>query len=174
MGTLYNNLTGAFLFISLGGKVYFLIVYHYESNAILALPISGFSNNAIFAVYKQQYELLKSKGFVIKLNKMDNQASNVIKLYLTPQQCDLMLVKPNNHRVNAAKRAIQTFKDHFVSMLATTDSKFPLQLWDCLTPHIETLLNMLQPLPIDPTKSAYEALHNPYNWNPVPPCNSWL
>jgi hypothetical protein len=75
---------------------------------------------------------------------MDNQASKVIKKFLTPKQCDLMLVEPNNHRVNAAERTIQTFKDHFVSTLATTDSKFPLQLWDQLAPQVETTLNMLR------------------------------
>jgi hypothetical protein len=79
-----------------------------------------------------------------------------------------MLVEPNNHQVSAAERAIQTFKDHFVSALATTDSKFPLQLWDRLAPHVETLLNMLQPLQIDPTKSAYEVLNGPYDWNRFP------
>jgi hypothetical protein len=99
---------------------------------------------------------------------MDNQASNVIKLYLTLKPCDLMLVEPNNLWVNAAKCAIQTFKDHFVSALATTDGKFSLQLWDFLAPHVETLLNMLQPLQIEPTKSAYEALHGPYDWNQFP------
>jgi hypothetical protein len=57
---------------------------------------------------------------------------------------------------------------HFVSVLATTDRKFSLQLWDCLTPHVEMLLNMLRPLQIDPTKSAYEALHGPYDWNQFP------
>jgi hypothetical protein len=99
---------------------------------------------------------------------MDNQASNIIIKYFTPKQCDVMLVEPNNHRVNAAKCAIQTFKDHFVSALATTDSKFPLQLWNRLAPHVETLLNMLRPLRIDPTQSAYEALHGPYDWNQFP------
>ncbi len=77
-GTLYNDLTGAFPFILLAGNVCFLIVYHYESNTILALPISGFSNDIFFAAFKQQYKLLESKGFVIKFNVMDTQASNVI------------------------------------------------------------------------------------------------
>jgi hypothetical protein len=156
-GTLYNNLTSTFPFISLEGNVCFLIVYHYESNAILALPISGFSNPVIFAVYKQQYKLLDSKGFVVKLNLMDNQASNIIVQFLIPKQCDLMLVEPNNHRVNATEHAVQTFEDHFVSVLATTDSKCPLQLWDCLAPHVEMSLNMLRSSRINPTKSAYEA-----------------
>ncbi len=143
-GTLYNNLTGTFPFMSLKGNVYFLVVYQYKSNKILALPISGFSDEIKFAAYKKQYELLESKGFDIKLNVMDNQASKITKQYLTPKQCNLMLVEPNNHHVNAAEHVIQTFKDHFVSTLATTNSEFLLQLWDCLAPHVETSLNMLQ------------------------------
>jgi hypothetical protein len=74
---------------------------------------------------------------------MDNQANRVIKENLTLQCCENLLVEPNNHRVNAAERAIQTFKAHFISALATTDSKFPLQLWDCLTPQVKHTLNML-------------------------------
>jgi hypothetical protein len=161
--TLYNNLTGTFPFMSLKGNVCFLVVYHYESNAILALPISGFSDNIIFQAYKQIYEMIESKGSVIRFNIMDNQASKVIKKFLTPKQCDLMLVEPNNHCINATEYAIQTFKDHFVSALATKDSKFPLQLWDQLAPPVETTLNMLCPSCIDPSKLAYKALHGPYD-----------
>jgi hypothetical protein len=49
---------------------------------------------------------------------MDNQASKDIKKFLTKKQCDNLLVEPNSHRVNAAGRAIQTFKAHFISALA--------------------------------------------------------
>jgi hypothetical protein len=38
-GVLYSNVTGTFPFMSLEGNVCFLVVYHYETNAILALPI---------------------------------------------------------------------------------------------------------------------------------------
>jgi hypothetical protein len=38
----------------------------------------------------------------------------------------LQVVEPHNHWVNAAKRAIQTFKDAFIVALATTDQDFPL------------------------------------------------
>jgi hypothetical protein len=38
-GVLYSNLTGTFPFMSLEGSVCFLVVYHYKTNAILALPI---------------------------------------------------------------------------------------------------------------------------------------
>jgi hypothetical protein len=79
-----------------------------------------------------------------------------------------MLVKPNNHRVNAAECAIQTFKAHFISALATRDSNFPLQLWDQLTLQVETTLNMLCPSQINPNMSAYKAVHGPYDWNCFP------
>jgi hypothetical protein len=163
--TLYNNLTGLFPFQSFEGNICFLVVYHYKTNAILALPTSCFSNEIIFAVYKQQYEMLESKGCMIRLNVMDNQASQTIKKFLTKNQCKLMLVEPHIHRVNAAERAIQIFKDHFVSALATTDSKFPLQLWDRLAPQVKNTLNMLCPLRIIPNMPAYEAVYGPYDWN---------
>jgi hypothetical protein len=88
--------------------------------------------------------------------------------YLTMKECKNMLVKPNNHRVNVAERAIQTFKVHFISALATMDSNFPLQLWDQLTPQVETTLNMLRPSWIDPNSSTYKAVHGPYDWNRFP------
>jgi hypothetical protein len=73
-----------------------------------------------------------------------------------------------NHRLNVAERVIQTFKDHFVSVLATTDINFPLQLWDRLAPQVKNTLNMLRPSCINPNMLAYEAVHGPYDWNRFP------
>jgi hypothetical protein len=95
-GTLYNNLcfpSSPLRAMSASS----CCMYHYKTNTILALPINGFSNKIIFVAYKQQYEMLESKGHIIRLNVMDNQAR---------------LVEPHNHHVNAAERAIQTIKDH--------------------------------------------------------------
>jgi hypothetical protein len=129
--------------MSLTGNVCFLIVYHYETNAILALSIANLEGNTIFEGYKKQFEFLESNGHKIRLNVMDNQASCQIKQFLTKNECNLLLAKPHNHHVNAAKRGIQTFKDRFVSALATTDSEFPLQLWDRLTPQVKNTLTLL-------------------------------
>jgi hypothetical protein len=74
-----------------------------------------------------------------------------------------MLVEPHNHRVNVADRAIQTFKDHFISALVMTNSEFPLQLWDRLTSHVETTLNLMRASRINPSISAYEAIWGPYD-----------
>ncbi len=126
----YNDLTGSFPFILLDSSVCFLVMYHYEANAILAKPISGLDDISIFNASKMQFNDLTSKGFKPKLKIIDNQVTKHIKALITEQQCKLQLVEPHNHRMNAAERAIQTFKDAFIAALATTDSDFPLQLWD--------------------------------------------
>jgi hypothetical protein len=91
-GILYNDLTGPFPFMSLEGNVCFLI--HYKTNTILVLPIKGFTDAIILEAYKQQFNL-ESKGYKIKLNVMDNQATKVIKQFLDKLECDLLLVEPN-------------------------------------------------------------------------------
>jgi hypothetical protein len=158
-GILYNDLTRTFAFMSLKGNFCFLIEYHYKTNAIRAVPIAD----------QHQYNLLKSKGYKIRLNVMDNQATKVItKILDEEQQCNLLLVEPHNHHVNAAEHAIQTFKVHFIRTLATTNSKFPLQLWDRLTPQVKSTLNMMRPLHVNPDISVYKAVHGLYDWNRFP------
>ncbi len=127
-GIVYHDLTGLFPFMSLDGSVCFFVMYHYESNCILTTPITGLDDISIFNAYKKQFEELAAKGFKPKLNVMDNQATKHIKKLLTDNECKLQLIEPHNHRVNAAERAIQTFKDAFIAALATTNCNFPLQL----------------------------------------------
>ncbi len=74
-GVVYNDLTGNFPFVSFDGSVCFLIVYHYEANAILATPIAGLDDRRIFTAYKKNFDELAAKGFKPKLNVMDNQAT---------------------------------------------------------------------------------------------------
>jgi hypothetical protein len=78
------------------------------------------------------------------------------------------VVEPHNHHVNAAERAIQTFKDAFLVALATTDCNFPLQLWDKLAPQVQDTLNLIRESQINPTISAYEVPNRPYNWDWYP------
>jgi hypothetical protein len=103
------------------------------------------------------------------LNITDNQAVTALKDYLAKEQCAWQSVGPNNHRVNAAERAIQTFKNHFISGLCTTNKNFPLQLWDQLaTQEAQDTLNLLRTSRHDPSKSAYAALNGAYDFNKWP------
>jgi hypothetical protein len=168
LGVVYNDLTGNFPFMFYDGNVCFLVVYHYKANAILATPIAGLDNLTIFNAYQSIFEDLASKGFKPKLNVMDNQATKHIKKNLTKEECKLQLVELHNHCVNAAERAIQTFKDTFIAALAMTEHDFPLQWWYKLTTQFILCLNLLRALQIDPTVSAHEILNGPYDWNQYP------
>ena len=48
--TLYLDFTGTFPFMSLKENVYFLVVYHYKMNAIMAMPIANFTYKVILAL----------------------------------------------------------------------------------------------------------------------------
>jgi hypothetical protein len=59
---------------------------------------------------------------------MDNEASAAVKRVIKQTQAAYQLVEPNNHRVNAAERAIRTFKNHFMAGLSSVNPAFPLYL----------------------------------------------
>jgi hypothetical protein len=167
-GVVYNDCTGDFPYMSLDGNVSFFVMYHYETNAILITPIAGLDSERILEAYTKNFNYWVSKGFKPKVNIMDNQATKAIKTYLTPQQVTLQLVKLHNHRINTAERAIQTFKNRFIGALGTTDSDFPIQLWDKLAPQVQDCINLLHQSRISPTKLAYETLEGPYDHNRYP------
>jgi hypothetical protein len=154
--------------MSLDGSVCFFVLYHYKLNCILLAPILGLDDVSIFNAYKMQFEELAAKGFTPKLNMMNNQATKHIKKNLTEHECKLQLIELHNHQINAAERAIQTFKDAFIAALDTTDSEFLLQLWDRLTPQVRDTLNLMRAFRINLAISAYKALNGPYDWNRYP------
>lgn len=78
------------------------------------------------------------------------------------------LVPPQNHRANAAERAIQTFKTHFKSGLSTVDSNFPIAEWDRLLDQAILTLNLLQSSRINPKLSAYAQLYGQFDFNATP------
>jgi hypothetical protein len=137
-GAVYNDCTNEFPFMSLNGNVCFFVMYHYKTNTIFATPIPGLDSTSILDAYK-----ITEKGYKTKLNVMDNQPTKVIKAYLTLHKTSFQLVKPHNHRVNAAEQAIQTFKNCFIGTLGTTYANFPIQLWDKLAPQVQDSINLL-------------------------------
>jgi hypothetical protein len=154
--------------MSIDGSVCFFVLYHYKLNPILVKAIANVDDHSINEAYKEVFELLEAKGYKPKMNIMDNQATKCIKKFLTKKKCGLQVVEPHNHRVNAAERAIQTFKDAFIAALATTHRDFLLQLRDKLAPQVQDTLNLLQASQINHTKLACEALNGPYNWDWYP------
>jgi hypothetical protein len=98
---------------------------------------------------------------------MDNKAPALFKEAIW-ENSNLQLVPPDTHMRNLAERAIQTFKSHFISILAGVDPTFPMYLWDQLLPQTILTLNLLRQSNITPTISAYQHVHGPFDYNKMP------
>ncbi|KAL7462118.1 hypothetical protein ACHAXS_005381 [Conticribra weissflogii] len=105
---------------------------------------------------------LESTKFVAAFQKQ------AVREFLNVQDIKVQIVEPNNHSVNAAKRAIQTFKDNFIAGLCTVDKNFLIQLWDQLLEQAQDSLNMLCTARINPKLSAYHILEGPHDFNKNP------
>ncbi|KAL7544532.1 hypothetical protein ACHAWF_007912, partial [Thalassiosira exigua] len=69
--------------------------------------------------------------------------------FLEEEDIGLQLFEPHNHRVNAAERAIEMFKNLFIGDISVCDTDFPTILWSRLV-------------------SAYHILEGVHNFNKVP------
>jgi hypothetical protein len=78
---------------------------------------------------------------------MDNECSKAVKQHIRSNKMEIQLVPLHNHCINAGKRAISTFKEHFVTTLATVNMLCPLQLWDKFLPQFKLTLNLLPQSP---------------------------
>ena len=127
-GTIFVDTTGNFPLRSIDGMTTVLIVYDWTSNAILATPIENTKDETMVRIFKEQIDYLTKRGFKPTFNIIDNVASKAIRKFLEEEKIGVQLVEPHNHRVNAAERAIQTFKNLFISGLAACDGNFPTVL----------------------------------------------
>ena len=82
--------------------------------------------------------LLKQRSFSPKLATRDNETSDLLLQSLKSANISINLVAPHVHRRNAAERASQIFKVHYVAILCGADPKPPFNLWDKFLPQVET------------------------------------
>jgi hypothetical protein len=167
-GKTYSDQTGKFPVQSSRGFNYILIFYHHDSNAIIAKPLKRREQHCILEVLTSIIHYIKKKGFPLKLHIMDNEAPQIVIDFLTKENITYQKVPPYTHRANTAERAIQTFKSHFVSGLASTPTNFPMHLWCRLLPQAQDTLNMLRTSNINPNISAYTALQGHFNFMQTP------
>jgi hypothetical protein len=164
-GMISSDLTGCFPFTSSRGMTYLFVLYDYDSNAILASPIKSRKAEDIVAGYDFCYQQLADVGIRPIIQRLGNEASNDLINAITKKGLQYQLTSPHDHCLNPAKRAIQTFKNHFVSCLNGTDARFPPHLWCRLIPQVVMTLNMLRTSHINPKLSAYTQLFGSFDCN---------
>ncbi len=126
------------------------------------------NNAAMITAFTETLATLTARGYKPTLNFTDNKCSKIVEAYNKSNKMDIHFVPPHNHQVNAAEHAIATFKEHFIVGLATVDRNCPLQLWDAFLNQVKLTLNLLHFSCRDPSTSANEEVHGPYDFNKSP------
>ena len=119
-------------------------------------------------VYDEVIEELTSKGLKPTIQRLDNEVSKAYINNIKKHGMEYQLTPAQIHRRNIAERAIQTFKNHFITILAGTDSNFPKNEWDRLLPQAELTLNLLRTSRINPRLSAEKQQNGVFDYNRTP------
>jgi hypothetical protein len=72
------------------------------------------------------------------------------------------------HHRNIVERMFCTFKAHLISIIFAVDPIFTIKRWDLLLNQAEITVNLLRMSKIDPTKSVWEFLNRPFNYDATP------
>ena len=164
----YSDQTGRFPHRSSRGNEYIMIMYDYDSNAILCAPLKNRQAKTITEAWTYLHDKLTKHGHETKNFILDNECSNDLKMALKKNNKTYELTPPNMHRRNAAERAIRTFKNHCMAGFASCDPAFPLSEWDRLLVQAEITLNLLRTSRVNPALSAYTYLFGNYDFNKTP------
>jgi hypothetical protein len=167
-GQIYTDQTGRFPVVSSKGNKYIMVLYDYDSNAILAQPIKDRTAPELLKAFQFMEQELVARGLKPKLVKLDNEASKLLKNYLYQQDIAFKLVPPYSHRRNSAERAIRSFKDRLIAGLCSTDKSFPMHLWDRILPQAVMALNMLRTSRLNPKLSAATHIFGQHDYNRAP------
>ena len=160
----YSDATGTFL----GTNLHFLIMYHQDSNYINAIALHDYSAASYHTAYMEGlalYQRAKPDGsFIPHIEYADNAMTKAYIAAMKKHKIEVQLVPPSNHRANNAERAVQTFKNHFISSLATCDPLYPAPAAENILPTVKLTLNLLRASNISGL-SAHEEMHGPFDSN---------
>jgi len=155
--TNHSDATGRFPVTSFRNNRYILVS---TFNGYIHLePLVNRSASEYLTAFKSTVTFFRDLGHTIDYQRLDNETSGILTRYLKEAGISPQYVPPNNHRANRAERAIRDVKNHLLSTLATTDSQFPLELWDELLPQVELTMNTLRPFKPNPAISAYAGIY---------------
>jgi hypothetical protein len=169
LSRLYTDDTGRFSVRVRLGNQYAMITFHADGNLILQQAFKSKSEYHCIAAYNAIMTGLSARGVLVDLQTHDNKASVAYKEAITFKwNAKFQLVPSDMHRQNRDERAVCTFKDHFMAILAGIYSAFPPYLWDLLLPQAELTLNLLRQAMLNPRIRAWDFFQGPFDFNKTP------
>jgi hypothetical protein len=104
----------------------------------------------MITAYHKMVNRMKLSTLGLKHHHLDNEC--------------LAAVSPDCHHCNIAEQAVQTFKNHFVSILSEVDNRFLLSLWCHLVQPAEHTVNLLRQSNVNPKVTMYAHVHGKHDY----------
>ena len=164
-GKVFTDQTGRFSVTSSKGNKYIMVLYDKISNIILAEAMKNRTQEKIVRAQTHLHTILTNRGFKTHVQILDNECPEKLEAFFEKENVDFQLVPPHLHQTSAVKRAIATFKDHFIAGLDITDQAFPMHFWSRLLPQATKTLNFLRPSRLNPKVSAEAILNGSFNYD---------
>jgi hypothetical protein len=166
---MYSDQTGRFPISSSQGNKYIMVAVKLDGNYIDAEPLKTRGTQSLINAYQAIFSRWKATNTISpNWHILDNEAPEALKQAIRENNCRVELTPADQHRRNAAERAIQTFKGHFISVLAGVSDDFPINRWDELIPQTVLTLNLLRQSNVAPNISAYAYHHGNFDYNRMP------
>ncbi len=155
---------GGFPYTSQRGNHYIMAAIHLNTNYIFNKPMKNRTKEEMMAAYQRIVNRMWAAGLGLKKHILDNEASKAFKAKIKENKMEYELVPPGNHQQNLAKQAIQTFKAHFISILAGVDDRLPQSLWCYLLEPMELTLNLLRQSNVAPKILVFTHIHRHHDY----------
>ena len=94
-GKVYIDQTGKFHVRSSAENQYILVLYNYDSNAILTEALKTRQGPEILKAYAKIIQYLQDRGLHLQVHCLDNEASNPMRTYDHTNQIEYQLVPPH-------------------------------------------------------------------------------
>ena len=167
--SMFSDQTGKFPITSARGNKYIMVAVELDGNYIDGEPLQSRSAKSLTKAYQAIFQRWKATGVICpNWHILDNEAPEELKQAIRDNKCRVELTPADQHRRNAAERAIQTFKGHFISVLAGVADGFPINQWDELLPQTILTLNLLRQSNVAPNISAWAYHHGSFDYNRMP------
>ena len=115
-----------------------------DTGGILATWIISRKKENLLAGFIAMHDTLKKAGINPIIHRIDNEFSKDLIEEIEARGLKYQIAPSGNHRTLPAERSIQTFKNHFESILYGGNPGFPQNQWDRLIDVVVITLNMLR------------------------------
>jgi len=96
-GKMYTDITSAFPVRSFKSTQYTFLAYVYDLNAIIVHLMPSHTDASMVTAIREVITTIKTGGYHLALNVMDNECSAAIEKYIRSEQINIQLTPPHNH-----------------------------------------------------------------------------